>query len=644
MNKRQKLVQQQFLDNEEAVIRKLKNNYHHALNDINRKIEQLMSRQDADMQHVIYQVEYQKALKKQIEGILDTMQTEQFDSVAEYITKCYEEGFIGTMYDLHGQGIPLCFPIDQEAITRAVQLDSKLSQGLYTRLGEDVAVMKKKVAAQVSRGISTGMTFSEVANQLERIANIGYNNAIRIARTEGHRVQAQSAMDACAKAAERGADVLKQWDGTLDRRTRPSHRKVDGELRELDEPFSNGLMFPGDPDGKAKEVINCRCALLQRARWALDEAELETLKERAKYFGLDKSENFKDFKEKYLKASENDVLLTREEIRQRITDDKKRISDINSDIRSIDRDIEKHDNAEFDDLKGLKKSDISDRIKEIEARNAEIDPIISRLYDRPERGTPEYEEWREWKRSIDRFALTEEQMQLATEKASLESQMRKWGRYEEWMQWKRDNPLDVLQARKNSLRDEIGQIEAGIKKYKDQLSNMAIPKDWKQIVGAHDSEFDIKAANPRFSEGGKWRVNCQRCVPTYEMRRRGYDVVAKPKIMDGKDETASRWSEIFDDEEWIECSSGSGVKQIQSKMKEWGDGARAEIYVAWKGGEAHVFVAEQVGGKTVFIDPQTGSMDCKDYFKYVRSGTTSICRIDNLRPSNLIADCCERRE
>jgi hypothetical protein len=32
---------------------------------------------------------------------------------------------------------------------------------------------------------------------------------------------------------------------------------------EPDEPFANGLMFPGDPAGDASEVINCRCTVLQ---------------------------------------------------------------------------------------------------------------------------------------------------------------------------------------------------------------------------------------------------------------------------------------------------------------------------------------------------------------------------------------------
>ena len=329
MNKRQKIVQEAFLDNEEAVIKRLKQVYNQSLKDITAKAKALqdqintldalegmtsdpaeLARLKSMKQAKVYQKGYQDALKKQVNSILDNMQVEEFKTVSEYLNKCYEEGFLGTMYDLHGQGIPLCFPMDQEAMVRAVQLDSKISKGLYTRLGEDVSLLKKKITAQVSRGISTGMTFQQVAQQLAAYTNIGYNNAVRIARTEGHRIQVQSGMDACYKAKEKGADVVKQWDSTLDGATRPSHQKVDGEIKELDEKFSNGLMFPGDPAGGAAEVCNCRCALLQRARWALDADELETLKERAKYFGLDKAENFEEFKQTYLKLPKNADTMT----------------------------------------------------------------------------------------------------------------------------------------------------------------------------------------------------------------------------------------------------------------------------------------------------------------------------------------------
>lgn len=117
-------------------------------------------------------------------------------------------------------------------------------------------------------------------------------------------IQQTSSHDAQYAAKAKGADIVKQWDAVLDGRTRDSHRRVDGEIRELEEKFSNGLMFPGDPSGSAAEVINCRCTSNTRAKWALDEEELETLKERAAYFGLDKTKDFEDYKKKYLSASE----------------------------------------------------------------------------------------------------------------------------------------------------------------------------------------------------------------------------------------------------------------------------------------------------------------------------------------------------
>lgn len=323
MNSRQKIVQEQFLNNEEAVIRRLKQVYGQSLKDIEKKAQALQDdinrlgaladlEEDEDekarllsmQQSKVYQKQYQDALKKQVSSILDNMQVEEFKTVSEYLQKCYEDGFIGTMFDLQGQGIPLCFPLDQEAMVRAVQLDSKISQGLYTRLGEDVAVLKKKITAQVSRGIATGMSWQQVAQQLKGYTNIGYNNAIRIARTEGHRIQVQSAMDACYKAKDKGADVVKQWDSTLDDRTRESHQAVDGEIRELDKPFSNSLMFPGDPSGRPEEVINCRCALLQRARWALDGGFTKMDNETGELVDFSNIDDYDKFKKEYWKKAE----------------------------------------------------------------------------------------------------------------------------------------------------------------------------------------------------------------------------------------------------------------------------------------------------------------------------------------------------
>lgn len=301
MNKRQKQVLQHLFDSEKDVLKQLEKQYQTALNDINRKIRILQS--DEMTQSKIYRLEYQKALKKQVEAILEKLHSDEFTTIQEYLSASYTDAFIGTMYDLAGQGIPLIIPLDQAAAVKAILTDSKISHGLYAALGIDVNELKKTISAEVTRGIASNLSYHDIARNIDNVSKTTYYNAVRIARTEGHRIQQTSTRDAQQQAKSKGADVVKQWDSTLDGKTRDSHRRVDGEIRELDERFSNGLDFPGDPNGKAAEVINCRCVSLSRARWALDEDELNTLKERASYYGLDKSKTFEDFKEKYLAAS-----------------------------------------------------------------------------------------------------------------------------------------------------------------------------------------------------------------------------------------------------------------------------------------------------------------------------------------------------
>lgn len=304
MNKRQKEVIQAQLDSEKAVLKRLERTYQDALADINGRIEILLARQDADMQHVIYQVEYQRALRTQVQSILEQLQANEFETVSEYLANSYNEGFLGAMYDMHGQGVPLIVPIDQEAVLEAVQHETKLSESLYTSLGHDMTELRKNISAEISRGISTGLGYGEIARNIAGYARVPMNRAMTIARTESHRIQCKAAYDAQHKARENGADVVKQWDSTLDGNTRPNHRKLDGQLRELDEPFEVGgmkVMYPGG-FGDPAEDCNCRCSILQRAKWNLGEAELNTLRERAEYFGLDKSEDFADFQRRYMKA------------------------------------------------------------------------------------------------------------------------------------------------------------------------------------------------------------------------------------------------------------------------------------------------------------------------------------------------------
>ena len=312
MNKAQKEVQQAQLNDEKKVIKLLELVYEQAKKDCEQKIRELSARTDLEnLQSIIYQKEYQQIMVDQIESILYDLHEGQFTTIADYLQQSYINGYVGMYYDLHLSGIPLVVPINQDQVVKAVRTDSKLSDSLYNRLGEDVAYLKRSIRAELSRGIASGSTWNEMALRIAKGMNSpfrkAYNNAIRIARTEGHRIQNEAALDGQHGAKKKGADIVKQWDSTLDSRTRPEHREADGQIRELDEPFDvsgEKMQAPG-VGGSARNVCNCRCQLLQRAKWALDDDELKALQERATFFGLDKIQSFNDFKQKYLKLPDN---------------------------------------------------------------------------------------------------------------------------------------------------------------------------------------------------------------------------------------------------------------------------------------------------------------------------------------------------
>lgn len=291
------------LDAEKAVLKRLERHYKSALADINLKLR-IMQADELTVSR-LYRIEHQKALKAQVEAILEKLHSDEYTTISRFLSEAYTDAFVGAAYDMFGQGVPLIMPIDPKAAVKAVLTDSKIKVDLYTALGVDTAKLKKSISAEITRGIAGGMSYNEIARNISNVSKAPLSRAKTIVATEAHRIQEASAHDAQMKAKSKGANIVKQWNATLDGDTRRTHRKLDGQIRELDEPFEKDgkkAMYPGD-FGDPAEDCNCRCVTLQRAKWALGDSELETLKERAKFFELDKTEDFADFKKKYLKAA-----------------------------------------------------------------------------------------------------------------------------------------------------------------------------------------------------------------------------------------------------------------------------------------------------------------------------------------------------
>lgn len=76
-----------------------------------------------------------------------------------------------------------------------------------------------------------------------------------------------SSSNAGSHAAYQDADSVgeKTWLATDDSRTRHAHREADGQTVGIDEQFTvmgEDLRFPGDPTGRLRNIINCRCTVI----------------------------------------------------------------------------------------------------------------------------------------------------------------------------------------------------------------------------------------------------------------------------------------------------------------------------------------------------------------------------------------------
>lgn len=138
---------------------------------------------------------------------------------------------------------------------------SRATRRAYNRATGETYV-SNAVLRELEKGIKKGEGIPKLAKRVQSVSNRSRNNARLVARTEITRYQNSARLDSFDDARRQGLQLDKQWAATADSRTRDSHAAIDGEIVGLDDAFSNGLEYPGDPNGSPAEACNCRCVLV----------------------------------------------------------------------------------------------------------------------------------------------------------------------------------------------------------------------------------------------------------------------------------------------------------------------------------------------------------------------------------------------
>lgn len=150
-------------------------------------------------------------------------------------------------------------------------------------------------------------------------------------------------------------------------------------------------------------------------------------------------------------------------------------------------------------------------------------------------------------------------------------------------------------------------------------------------------EEDATAINPQYeSTKASSSNNCELCTMAYDMRRRGFDVIARQNAPINLlyDIGSQDMKMIYKGAKEKHVSS---EKQLQTELKKQPDGARGACFMSWGNGSGHVIAYEMVNGSPKFVDAQDGKIHNSLNNYSDRPSNLSYIRLDNIKPNyNLI--------
>ena len=225
---------------------------------------------DAWMRGQVFQDKQWQARKAEIDRILLNADREAQRIVNEGKIGVFADNANYIGYDLERNGnVNTGFTLyDQNTVGRLIKSDPQILPKPAPGVQKDKAYTyyNKLMNSAITQGIVQGETIPQIAKRIiDKTGESSYKSAVRNARTAYTGAQNAGRMEGLHQAQGLGIKVKKQWMATLDSRTRDAHAELDGQIRDVDEPFEVDGMeidYPGDPTADLSLVYNCRCTLV----------------------------------------------------------------------------------------------------------------------------------------------------------------------------------------------------------------------------------------------------------------------------------------------------------------------------------------------------------------------------------------------
>lgn len=228
----------------------------------------------------ITESDYRTWLRNQV--FQSEMMHQKLDNITQTCTTAQQTAYKlarDEQYDLFAFGANYAFYEMEQAAGTAFNLTLYNTEAVKRLLKENPRLVpNKRIKSEsnrtydarvfnryVTQGIIQGKSVHDIAVQaVQGMADTEVHWAMNNAITALTSAQNAGALQQMRNAKERGIEVQKRWNSTLDYRTREMHRLLDQETADLDEPFEvDGyeIQYPGDPNAAPEMVYHCRCKL-----------------------------------------------------------------------------------------------------------------------------------------------------------------------------------------------------------------------------------------------------------------------------------------------------------------------------------------------------------------------------------------------
>ena len=462
-----------------------------------------------------YHISRLEALKVRTQNAAELAFGNQLDELDQMAARIYTDDYYHTAYEIQrGLGIGWDIgQIDERRLKNVLSTPWTADKLTFSdRIWKSKSQLIDNLQTELTQMCIMGTDPQDVIDRLAKRMQVSKGQAGRLVMTESAYFGSAAQKDCFTDLEVEFYEII----ATLDNKTSEVCQQMDGKVFKMSD-FQIGVTAP-------PFHVWCRTCT---APWFEDFAEDDTRAARGKdgkTYQVPASMKYDEWKKTFVDGGSKDGLapvVNIDDLRKLLGDKQTNFNGIEQQIADTTKDRTAFQKGEkiYEKYIPMSDDEYKKYLRDLDAKEAKISKEIERnskdldrWYDRPERYTPEYDEWKRWKDTVDINQLNADAGRLYSEKSKILSEKRLLKDFDDWnIRFKGKSAsyyadrLDDLNKTRNALQKEIDdltkQIDDAIKQQSEVAFNAKTLAEFKEsVLKKHESILKMDVQKKELSD------------------------------------------------------------------------------------------------------------------------------------------------